>query len=742
MHPTRTSVARHGRLAVVVLALLLADAPATMAATLLIQPSNQDAFIMKNSPNRITGTKNSRLRVEAAPLNRRVRRSLVQFPLGSIPPGSTVTSAVIGLYASINALNPSLTHGLFRITTPWQENAVKWNNQPASAMIPSATALVGNGRGFKSFNVTADVQSAVNFCSTDHGWFIKDVAETATNDAVAYISNNEYHPVEAENQPKITVEFAPPPCQADADCQDTNLCTTNERCEAGVCVVTTLSCDDDNPCTADVCDCGQGCRHQPVCNDGFSCTIDICDPATLECTNTPVDSACVTDCSTGTCVADPDSTTVDSTTGCAITSTTPAGTPCTDGEVCTTPDQCDGTGSCAPGPKDCGNPTCNSRPVCAEQCDNCIDDNGNGLVDRRDPQCAPLANGNGQGAGTFRGKPVLRCQKAIRAAGSGFAHQLRSRLQKCTDGVFLCLQQKPGDAVCLAKATTRCLKQTAVLQGGPTNLELRLGAKITKACGPKKPGLLPVVSVADLCDTKGLGFGSAVPACQAPQSATLLAAVTTTLADEHRCRTVQLFATDVPRAAELLTAGGVDLTALPCLIDGAQGGNLGLGKSTGVLKAAVGCQRGIGTAGARFVTQVLAAEQRCSEAVAQCLQTKPGDTKCLAKAQGVCRKVTSKLYIGSQSREAKLKTTIASACGSTTPGKAPRVALGDLRSVLGLGYDTLRSTCTVLGVPSLSVLDDVSECLVRQHVCRADQLLTSQTPRAHELLTIGGALGR
>jgi len=104
--------------------------------------------------------------------------------------------------------------------------------------------------------------------------------------------------------------------------------------------------------------------------------------------------------------------------------------------------------------------------------------------------------------------------------------------------------------------------------------------------------------------------------------------------------------------------------------------------------------------------------------------------------------VTIKLYTGSQSREAKLKTTIARACGSTTPGKAPRVALGDLRSVLGLGDDTLQSTCTVLGVPSLSVLDDVSECLVRQHVCRADQLLTSQTPRAHELLTIGGALGR
>jgi hypothetical protein len=252
--------------------------------------------------------------------------------------------------------------------------------------------------------------------------------------------------------------------------------------------------------------------------------------------------------------------------------------------------------------------------------------------------------------------------------------------------------------------------------------------------------LLPVVSGADLCNVAGLGFGSVVPVCVARNDR--LAAVTSVLADEHRCRTVQLFTTDVPRANELLTTGGVDLSTLPCLVAGAEGGNLGLGKPAAVLKAVVGCQRGIGTAGARFVKQVLEAEQKCSEAVALCLQTRPGENKCLAKAQGVCRKVTAKLYTGLQSREAKLRTAIARACGSTTPGKAPRVALTDLRSVLGLGYEKLQPGCAMLGVSGLTSIDDVSECLVRDHVCRADQLLTSQTPRAHELLAIGGALSR
>jgi hypothetical protein len=729
-----------------VLAAVLALPAAAPAATVVIQPTNQDAFVQKNQPNRITGTRNSRLRVEASPLNTKVKRALVQFPLGSIPPGSTVTSAVIGLYAAVNAGNASLSHGLYRITAPWQENAVKWNNQPPFNAVPSATAHVGSGRGFKDFDVTADVQSAINLCSDDHGWLVKDVAETGSNLDLSYISQEETHPANIGNRPRLAVTFNPPPCVTDADCQDTNLCTTDEHCQAGVCVAQAVNCDDGDPCTVDVCDCGQGCRQQPICNDGLACTTDTCDPTTLDCTNTPVDSACVSACSTGTCIGDPDDPDIDPNSGCLVETTAPAGTNCSDGQSCTGPDQCDGSGTCVPGPKKCDDPACGTSPVCAEDCSNCIDDNADGLVDRDDPKCAQLPNGSGQGIGDprFRGKRVVRCQKAIRAAGSRFANQLRTNLQQCTDGVFACLQQKPGDATCLAKAHARCFKKTAVLQVGPSNLEQRLGAKITKACGPKKPGLLPVVSGTDLCADAGLGFGRDVAVCATPQSPALLAAVTSAIAEEHRCRAVQLFATDVPRATELLRTGGVELSALPCLIPGAEGGSLGLGKPASALKAVVGCQRAIGRAGARFAKQVLDAEQRCSETVAQCLQTKPGDPKCVAKSQATCRKVTSKLYArytGARSREAKLKAAIARACGSTA-GKAPRVAFGDLRSMLGIGYDALQSDCAGLGVSALTSIDDVSECLLRDHVCRTDQLLVSQTPRARELLTIGGAVER
>jgi hypothetical protein len=54
----------------------------------------------------------------------------------------------------------------------------------------------------------------------------------------------------------------------------------------------------------------------------------------------------------------------------------------------------------------------------------------------------------------------------------------------------------------------------------------------------------------------------------------------------------------------------------------------------------------------------------------------------------------------------------------------------------------MESRCSALGVPGLDSLDDINECVVREHVCRAQQVLTSEMPRTHELLQMGGALLR
>jgi hypothetical protein len=411
----------------VAVALACAVAVPAGAATVVVQPSNQDAFIRKNAPNRIAGANptNQRIRVQASPPNTQVWRGLVQFPLGSIPFGSTINSAVAELSAGNNASNATLTHGLHRITAAWLQSAVKWNNAPPFVASATSTALVGTGQGFKTFTVTADVQAAVNLCAADHGWMVKDENETASNDMVNFVSLEDIHPAQLVKRPKLTVDFTPPPCASNADCADTNFCTMNERCEAGVCVVDPVVCDDTDPCTDDFCDCSFGCINANICNDGFTCTTDTCDPDTLECTNTPNDAVCDGQCSDGTCLADPDDVVEDPITGCLLTSTEPDGTGCNDGDACTSTDVCTG-GSCGGAPVVCtALDQCHDAGTCtAGVCSNPFKTNGAGC----DDGSLCTATDACDGAGACVGADPVVCTPLDQCHDAG----------TCDDGTGLC----------------------------------------------------------------------------------------------------------------------------------------------------------------------------------------------------------------------------------------------------------------------------------------------------------------
>ena len=49
------------------------------------------------------------------------------------------------------------------------------------------------------------------------------------------------------------------PCTTDAECQDSNQCAINERCDSGACISDPVNCDDGNACTQDLCDPAAGC---------------------------------------------------------------------------------------------------------------------------------------------------------------------------------------------------------------------------------------------------------------------------------------------------------------------------------------------------------------------------------------------------------------------------------------------------------------------------------------------------
>lgn len=116
------------------------------------------------------------------------------------------------------------------------------------------------------------------------------------------------------------------PCTADAcgakgcnhapvegACDDGDPCTEKDTCEAGKCAPgkQPLACDDGDACTDDTCEAGKGCAHLPVdCADADPCTADACDKA-AGCTHTPMKAgdACKTEdkCVIGYSCTQPDS---------------------------------------------------------------------------------------------------------------------------------------------------------------------------------------------------------------------------------------------------------------------------------------------------------------------------------------------------------------------------------------------------------------------------------------------------
>lgn len=391
-------------------------------------------------------------------------------------------------------------------------------------------------------------------------------------------------------------------------------------------------------------------------------------------------------------------------------------------------------------------PTPTPTTGATELCDNCVDDDGDGLIDRSDSDCPTPADGGGSGLGDprLRGKAATKCQDAIKKGGALFVKSKLTRLENCVDAVFTCVQEKPGDVDCLSKAGERCAKETSKIDEGDRSDEAKLRGAIEKACGPKKPGEPVQVPLADLLGVAGLGYGAEAVACievgvPALSSVSDLAEC---VVRQHECEVERLLGMKVPRARELLGRGGVTTADFPCVEPGADGGGAGLGDPREAGKPATKCEEGIENAGTLFVKAKLSRLEKCVDAVFACVQEKPGDADCQAKARDLCERETSKIDEGDKSDEAKLRTAIEKACGPKKAGEPPQVAPADLLAPAGLGFSANATACARLGVSSLNSTGDVAECVVRHHECRVEKLIEKEAPRAREMLAVGAIFTR
>src|SRR5207253_252265 len=121
-------------------------------------------------------------------------------------------------------------------------------------------------------------------------------------------------------------------------CNDGNLCTTADQCTAGVCGGTTTNCSNlDDACHTGACSATSGqciaanntngttCSDGNLCTTAAQCTSGVCGGTTPNRSN--LDDAC----HTGACSA---------TSGQCTAVNRTNGTTCSDGNLCTTADQC------------------------------------------------------------------------------------------------------------------------------------------------------------------------------------------------------------------------------------------------------------------------------------------------------------------------------------------------------------------------------------------------------------------
>ena len=151
----------------------------------------------------------------------------------------------------------------------------------------------------------------------------------------------------------------------------------------------------------------------------------------------------------------------------------------------------------------------------------------------------------------------------------------------------------------------------------------------------------------------------------------------------------------------------------------ADGGEQGLGDAS-VATLMAKCQKASAKSGAAFVGAMQKQLHACAGAVLQCLEVKNADAECLAKTVTKCAKASDKIDA--------LAGKLASAMGKSCRLMPDQASF----SLQGLGYAAEAVDCARFGV-TLQTGSDVGECIVRQHRCRAQQLVSAENARAVEL---------
>ena len=139
-----------------------------------------------------------------------VTRSVFEFDLSVIPPGAEILDAKLSLYWANNSSNQIYNHGenqtyLRRITTPWEEYQITWNNQPATTtqnqvILKSSTSPT---QDYEDIGVRPLIEDILQNPDESFGFMIKLAVEVPLTSMLFASSDFE----DPSHRPKLVITY-------------------------------------------------------------------------------------------------------------------------------------------------------------------------------------------------------------------------------------------------------------------------------------------------------------------------------------------------------------------------------------------------------------------------------------------------------------------------------------------------------------------------------------------------------
>ena len=132
----------------------------------------QDSYVYQYSPNSNYGAEGDLFIYSNYFDYNTIARSLIEFDLTSIAPGTGIQSALLNIYM-FNQAGSDFAIEICEVDDPWNEMTVTWNNQPVHDTDFIAAILPYQGYTWWHFDITALAQFWVDNPGLNHGLKMK-----------------------------------------------------------------------------------------------------------------------------------------------------------------------------------------------------------------------------------------------------------------------------------------------------------------------------------------------------------------------------------------------------------------------------------------------------------------------------------------------------------------------------------------------------------------------------------------